>query len=82
MRTKLIRSKSEECRGYGEDGGDTERYEYECPCGKGFIFEEHDNVPGSRDHYAYIACKECNKKYFLDMSKGVRYWELKKIKND
>lgn len=76
MRTKLIYSSTEEHMGYGAGSGDTERYEYECPCGKGKVIEEHDIIPGFREHDVYIACEECNKKYSLDMSNGVRGWEL------
>lgn len=76
MRTKLIYESQKEHSGYGAGCGDTERYEYECPCGKGKIIEEHDNIPGFRDHDVYIACDECSKKYILDISKGVRGWEL------
>ena len=76
MRTKLIYSNIEDSQGYGAGSGDTERYEYECPCGKGKIVEEHDNIPGFRDHDVYISCEVCRKKYTLDTSKGVRNWEL------
>ena len=57
-------------------GGNIERIEYKCLCGKGKIVEEHDNIPGFRDHYLCINCEECSKKYRLDTSKGVRGWEL------
>ena len=43
MRTKMIFSSREAHPGYGAGDGTTERYEYECPCGKGKIVEEHDN---------------------------------------
>lgn len=76
MRIKLICSSQEDHIGYGAGSGDTERYEYECPCGKGKIIEEHDNIPGFRDHDVYIDCDTCSKKYRLDTSKGVRGWEL------
>lgn len=76
MRTKLICSSQEYHIGYGAGSGDIERYEYECPCGKGKIIEEHDNIPGFRDHDVYIACDACSKKYRLDTSKVVRGWEL------
>lgn len=76
MRTKPIYSNVEESPGFGAGSGDTERYEYECPCGKGTIVEEHDNIPGFRDHDVYISCEECSKKYTLDISKGIRNWEL------
>lgn len=76
MRTKLIYSNTEEHSGYGAGSGDIERYEYECPCGKGKIVEEHDNIPGFRDHDVYIDCECCNKKYRLDTERGVRGWKL------
>lgn len=55
---------------------DDEIYYYECPCGKGKIIEEHDNTPGFRCHDVYIMCNECEEKYELDLSKGVRNWQL------
>lgn len=76
MKTKLISSERYEHEGWGAGSGDCERYEYECPCGKGTIIEEHDNIPGFRDHDVCIICPECSKKYELDVSKGVRAWEL------
>ena len=76
MRTKLISSDCGYHAGWGAGSGDVERYEYECPCGKGCIVEEHDNVPGFRDHAVYLDCAECRMKYKLDTSKGVRSWEL------
>ena len=76
MRTKMIYSSTDSHPGYGAGEGDTERYEYECPCGKGKIIEEHDNIPGFRDHSVDIFCEECSKKYKLDTSKGTHGWEL------
>lgn len=78
MRTKLIYSSEENHSGFGAGSGDTERYEYECACGKGKIVEEHDNIPGFRDHDVYICCENCAKNYVLDTSKGIRGWELVK----
>lgn len=48
MRTEKIYASNENHPGYGAGDGDTERYEYKCPCGKGKIVEEHDNIPGFR----------------------------------
>ncbi|MCB2296122.1 hypothetical protein LGK95_21985 [Clostridium algoriphilum] len=76
MRTKLINSSEQPSQGYGAGDGTTERYEYECPCGKGTIIEEHDNIPGFRDHDVYIVCEDCSEKYELNTSKGTRGWEL------
>ncbi len=79
MRTKLISSTKEGHAGYGAGSGDTERYEYLCPCEKGIIVEEHDNIPGFRDHDVWIECAECSLNYKLDTSKGIRSWELIKL---
>lgn len=76
MRTKLIESTEHEHSGYGAGSGDVQRYVFECPCGKGRIVEEHDNIPGFREHDVYIDCAECSKKYRLDTTKGVRNWQL------
>lgn len=79
MRKKLIYSRVEPNSGYG--GGSTERYEYECPCGNGKIIEEHDNIPGYREHNVFIQCEKCKQKYDIDRSYGVRNWEIK-LKNE
>lgn len=76
MRTKLITKNVSEHVGYGSGSGDTEHIEYECPCGKGKIIEEHDNIPGFRDHDVWIDCDICSTNYILDTSKGIRNWEL------
>lgn len=79
MRTKLISSYAEDVPGYGAGSGDTERYEYECPCGNGKIVEEHDNIPGFREHDVYINCPQCIKKYRLNTVNGIRNWDLEEI---
>lgn len=76
MRTQRVYSNQEYHPGYGAGDGDTERYEYLCPCGNGRVIEEHDNIPGFREHDAWLQCPECSKKYRLDTSGGVRGWQL------
>ena len=76
MRGKTIFSRKDNHYDYGVGSGDTERYEYECPCKKGKIIEEHDNIPGFREHDVWIECSDCAQKYIVDKSKGVRGWEL------
>ncbi len=80
MRTEKIYSNEEHHSGYGAGCGDTEHYEYKCPCGEGKIIEEHDNIPGFRDHNVYINCDKCKDIYELDTSKGVRDWDLIQIR--
>ena len=65
MQTKRIIAKCEQHSGYGAGAGNTEYYEYECPCGKGTIIEEHDNIPGFREHNVYIHCAICSKEYIV-----------------
>ena len=76
MRTKLIYNSIESHQGDAAGAGDTERYEYNCLCGKGMIIEEHDNIPGFREHDVWINCECCHKKYKLDTSKGVGAWRI------
>ena len=76
MKTKLINSIINDHQGYSAGSGDTERYEYECPCGNGKIIEEHDNIPGCRDRTVYFNCNECRNKFNIDTSKGVHNWEI------
>ena len=71
------RIKCEQHLEYGAGVGDTEYYEYECPCGKGAIIEEHDNIPGFRNHSVYLHCDICSRKYFIDTSAGIRNWRMK-----
>ena len=76
MRTKRIIAKCEQHSGYGAGAGDTEYYEYECPCGKGTIIEEHDNIPGFREHSVYLHCTTCTTEYIIDTSAGTRNWKI------
>lgn len=75
MKTKLIDSSITDLPNYE---GNMERYTYKCPCGKGTIVEEHDNIPGFRDHDVYFCCDACQEKYEFDLTNGVRNWQLKK----
>ncbi|MCL2860494.1 MAG: hypothetical protein FWF46_08135 [Oscillospiraceae bacterium] len=52
----------------GLTNGNVEKYEYECPCGKGEIIEEHDNIPGFREHDVYMHCDICNEKYKYEIN--------------
>lgn len=76
FKKELIDEYKEAHSGFGAGAGDVERYEYKCPCGKGTIVEEHDNIPGFREHDVYICCEECNKKYKIDTANGVRGWTI------
>lgn len=68
MDLKLINSSSVDHPGYGAGSGTIDRYEYECPCGKGKLIDERDNIPGFREHDYFIDCPDCREKY--DYSNG------------
>ena len=65
--------------GWGAGAGTTERYEYHCPCGNGVIVEEHDNVPGFREHDVWIACDRCRAEWRFVEGRGVRDWALEPV---
>ncbi|MBE7718275.1 MAG: hypothetical protein E7243_01980 [Lacrimispora celerecrescens] len=76
MKTKLTNSILRGHVGYGAGPGTTEIHEYECPCGKGRILEEHNNIPDFEEHVVNIHCNECRNKYELNTEFGVRSWKL------
>ncbi|MBM7510259.1 ribosomal protein S27AE [Nocardioides salarius] len=76
VRTDLISSDSDNVAGYGAGAGTVERYRYRCPCGDGQIVEEHDNVPGFREHDLQIACGKCDDEWRLAPGRATRDWGL------
>lgn len=56
-----------------------ERYEYRCPCGDGNIIEEHDNVPGFREHDVWIDCGKCREEWRFVGGRSVRGWGLEPV---
>lgn len=76
MKTKLTSLILKSHVGYGAGSGIIELFEYECPCGKGKISEEHHNIPGFEKHIVEIYCNECSHKYELNTSLDVRSWSL------
>lgn len=49
---------------------------YTCPCGSGIIEEEQDYTEGHRDGTAYLKCKFCERKYFIDFAGSQINWTL------
>ena len=77
MRTQLLSRSIYDSDGYGAGPGYTITKKYACPCGKGVIWEEHDEIPGFREHSVELLCDECGEKYVLDVSRGTYNWDLK-----
>ena len=76
MKKILLDSIESYHEGYGAGEGTTEYYKYKCPCGKGNIIEEHDNIPGFREHDVFINCSYCNKLFSVNTLNSVRDWKL------
>lgn len=62
--------------GWGAGGGTTERYEFPCPCGAGRIVEEHDNIPGFREHDRWMECARCGTRWDFVGGRSTRDWLL------
>jgi hypothetical protein len=76
VRTERIGGGEEDHQGWGAGAGTVERYEYRCPCGDGAIIEEHDNVPGFREHDVRIDCSKCDDEWRFASGRSVRDWGL------
>ena len=79
VRTERIRGNSYEVDGFGAGSGSTERYEYMCPCGDGKVVEEHDNIPGFREHDRWLECDKCRAEWRFVEGRSVRDWALEPI---
>jgi hypothetical protein len=65
LSTEPIDRDTYEHEGWGAGSGTVERLEYACACRQGKIVEEHDNIPGFRDHSVYLNCDECRSHWRL-----------------
>ena len=79
IRTELVEAGKSDHGGWGAGIGGLERYEYLCPCGNGRILEEHDNVPGFREHDVTIMCETCQAEWEFARGLPVREWRLEPI---
>ena len=79
FRTEPIGRDSYTVGGFGAGSGDFERYEYRCPCGGGEIIEEHDNVPGFREHDVRIDCDQCRSVWRFVDGRPTRDWALEPV---
>lgn len=76
LRTERISSNEEAAPGWGAGAGTIERHEFLCPCGRGLIVEEHDNIPGFREHDVHIACGKCSQTWRVVPGLPVRGWRV------
>ncbi len=79
IRTELVNGDSYDHEGWGAGAGTVERYEYLCPCGDGAIIEEHDNIPGHREHDKYISCDKCGAEWRFVDGRSIRDWALEPV---
>lgn len=76
IRTDRIGGGSEDVEGHGAGAGSIERYDFSCPCGEGTVTEEHDNIPGFREHDVRLLCDRCRKSWKFVEGRSVRDWAL------
>lgn len=78
VRTKFVRRNVDEVGGFGgaEAYGDIEKVTYLCPCGAGAVVEDHDNIPGAREHDVHIRCDKCRGEWAFVPGRSVRDWGL------
>lgn len=78
VRTKFVSRSVDEVGGFGgaEGYGDIEKVTYLCPCGAGEVVEDHDNIPGARDHDVRIRCDKCRGEWAFAPGRSVRDWGL------
>lgn len=72
IRTERIEADSYDHMGWRDGSGDVERYSYRCPCGEATIVEEHENVPGFRDHDVWLTCDRCRSEWRFADGRSVR----------
>lgn len=63
----------------GDADGYGERRDYLCPCGKGQIVEEHNNIPGFREHDVVILCPKCRDEWRFLAGRSVYEWALEPV---
>lgn len=81
VRTARISASASDAAGFGAGPGTSERYEYRCMCDDGRIAEEHDNIPGFRDHDVWLECDRCRTDWFVE-KRSVRDWVLQPMPAD
>jgi hypothetical protein len=68
MILKQLKDRTVQHVGYGAGSGHIIQEEYECPCGKGVVTYEKDDIPGFKSKDISCDCKECSEHY--DFGRG------------
>lgn len=68
MNLKKLEDTSYQSVGYGAGSGQVINEVYECPCGKGKVYYEKDDIPGFKSTDISSDCKECSEKF--DFGRG------------
>ena len=76
LRTPLVENTSGSHAGYGAGPGSIERLEFRCPCWDGRIVEEHENIPGFREHNHWFDCAKCRNEWSFVENRSVREWAI------
>nr|WP_154923550.1 hypothetical protein [Microbacterium testaceum] len=79
IRTELIDGDGRGPSGWGAGSGDTEHYKFRCPCGEGTIVEEHENIPGFREHDVRMICETCDAAWEFVPGLAVRQWRVRPV---
>jgi hypothetical protein len=79
IRTELIDSDRRGHSGWGAGGGTVESYKFQCPCGEGTIVEEHESVPGVREHDVRTICRKCSGAWEFVPNLAVRQWRIRPV---
>ncbi|MGO3257008.1 MAG: hypothetical protein ACTIKH_12770 [Glutamicibacter ardleyensis] len=76
IRRPMIENESGSHAGYGAGPGSIERLVFRCPCGDGQIIEEHENIPGFREHDHWFDCAKCKGEWRFAENRTVRDWAI------
>ena len=49
---------------------------YRCPCAKGKVIEEIDDIVGRRGRNVWIECSDCNTRYTVEKDSNGTTWEV------
>lgn len=66
MKRLEVLSVCENEQNYGAGWGVEQTITYKCPCGKGEVVEDNDQVPGFRSHDIINYCENCKDNWVVE----------------